>query len=99
MYHPVLFSKHRLCNVVNVRLTRILSVVPSSVLTITVTLSYTDDDYKTYTTVSPNGDLSVERVRWRRLGLSRRRGWVLTHAAATPMGLYQAEGRATIGDA
>ena len=62
-----------------------------------ITLSYSDDDFQTYTTVSPTGDLSASRVRWTRLGSSRRRGWVWTHAAATPMRLEAAEGNVTIG--
>ena len=62
-----------------------------------ITLSYSDTDFQDYTTVSPNGDLSDSRVRWTRLGSSRRRGWVLTHAANTPMRLEALEGTATIG--
>ncbi len=61
-----------------------------------ITLSYSDDDFQTYTTVG-NGDLSSGRVRFTRLGSSRRRGWVWTHSAATPMRLEAMEGNVTIG--
>ena len=61
-----------------------------------ITLAYTDDDFQSFVTVGTQ-DLSEERCRWTRLGSSRRRGWVWIHSAETPMGLYAAEGRATIG--
>ena len=61
-----------------------------------ITLAYTDDDFASFVTVGTQ-DLSEERCRWTRLGSSRRRGWVWIHSAETPMGLYAAEGRATIG--
>ena len=62
-----------------------------------ITLAYTDDDFASFVTVGTQ-DLSEERCRWTRLGSSRRRGWVWIHSAETPMGLYLAEGRATIGN-
>lgn len=62
----------------------------------TITLSYTDDDYQTYTTVG-TGDVSAARVRFSKLGASRRRGWVWTHAAATPLRAEAMQGTATIG--
>lgn len=62
----------------------------------TITLSYSDDDFQTYTTHS-TGDLSDARVHFTRLGSSRRRGWVWTHAANTPMRLEAMEGNAKIG--
>lgn len=62
----------------------------------TITLSYSDDDFQTYTTFG-TGDLSTARVRFNRLGSARRRGWVWTHAAATPMRLEAMEGTVTVG--
>lgn len=62
-----------------------------------ITLSYTDDDYQTYTTHGA-GDLSEARVRFTRLGASRKRGWVLTHSANTPMRLEALEGNVTVGN-
>ena len=64
-----------------------------------ITLSYSDDDFQNYTTVTPNGDLSDDRVRWTRLGSSRRRSWVLTHSSNTPMRLEALEGNMDIGTA
>jgi len=63
----------------------------------TITLSYTDDDYQTYTTHGAS-DLSNDRVRFTRLGSSRKRGWVWTHSANTPMRLEAMEGTVTIGN-
>lgn len=62
-----------------------------------ITLSYSDDDFMSYTTHG-SSDLNNARVRFTRLGSSRRRGWVLTHAAATPMRLEAMEGNVTIGN-
>jgi len=62
----------------------------------TITLLYTDDDYQSYVTHA-SGDMSNSRVRFHRLGASRRRGWVLTHSAATSMRLETLEGNVTIG--
>lgn len=61
-----------------------------------ITLSYSDDDYQTYTTWG-NLDLSDQRVHATRLGSSRKRAWVLTHSAATPMGIEWLCGHASIG--
>jgi hypothetical protein len=63
----------------------------------TITLAYTDDDYTTYTTHG-SSDLSNSRVRFTRLGSSRKRGWVWTHAANTPMRLEAMEGTVTVGN-
>lgn len=60
------------------------------------TLSYSDDDYNTYTTWG-DLDLSEARPRATRLGSSRRRAWVITHSANTPASIEALEGRATIG--
>jgi hypothetical protein len=62
----------------------------------TVTLKYTDDDYQNFTTHG-SSDLSNDRVRFTRLGSSRRRGWQITHAANTPMRLEALEGNVTVG--
>jgi hypothetical protein len=61
-----------------------------------LTISYTDDDYQTYKTAG-TVDLSSQIRRLSRLGASRRRGWVLTHSAATPMRIERAEGRLKVG--
>lgn len=61
-----------------------------------ITLSYSDDDYQSYTTFG-DLDLSSANPRASRLGMSCRRAWVLTHSANTPMRLEAIEGRATIG--
>lgn len=60
------------------------------------TLSFSDDDFQTYTTFG-SGDLSNARNLFTRLGSSRRRGWVITHSANTPMRLEAMEGMADIG--
>lgn len=60
-----------------------------------ITLLYTDDDYQNFTTHGTS-DLSNDRVRWTRLGSSRRRGWVLTSPSG-PMRLEALEGNVTIG--
>lgn len=62
----------------------------------TISLLYTDDDYQNYT-AHGSSDLSNDRVRWTRLGASRRRSWVLTHSANAPFRLEALEGNATIG--
>lgn len=62
----------------------------------TLTISYTDDDYNNYTTRG-TVDLSLNRRRLHRCGSSRRRGWVLTHSANTPMRLEALEGNVSIG--
>jgi hypothetical protein len=62
----------------------------------TISLLYTDDDYQNYVTHG-TGDLSNDRVRFHRLGASRRRGWVLSHSANAPFRLEALEGNVTIG--
>lgn len=61
-----------------------------------LTLAYTDDDYQTYTTWGTL-DLSDDRPIATRLGSSRHRGWVLSHAANTPMRIEALEGNVDIG--
>jgi hypothetical protein len=55
------------------------------------TLSCSDDDYQSYTVLRSDGDLSNLRTYFTRLGSSRRRSWVITHSAATPMRLEALE--------
>jgi hypothetical protein len=55
-----------------------------------ITLSFSDDDYGSYTTWGTL-DLSQQRRIATRLGSSRKRAYVLTHAAATPMRLEALE--------
>lgn len=65
--------------------------------TSTLTISVSDDDYQNYTTVG-TVDLSATRpLKITRLGSARRRGWVLTHSAATPMRIHRAEGNLDVG--
>ena len=61
-----------------------------------ITLAYTDDDFQTYTTWGTL-DLSDARPYAARLGASRHRGWVLSHAANTPMRIEAIEGNVEIG--
>lgn len=61
-----------------------------------LSISYSDDDYTTYITHG-TVDLSTQNPRTHRLGASRRRAWVLTHAAATPMRIEALVGRVSIG--
>lgn len=61
-----------------------------------ITLGYTDDDYQTYTTYG-DLDLSTARPRATRLGSSKKRGWVLTHSAATPFRIEAMEGHIEVG--
>ena len=61
-----------------------------------IALSYSDDNYQSTTTWG-NLDLSDARPRATRLGSSRRRAWILTHAAATPMRIRTLVGSAEIG--
>lgn len=65
--------------------------------TSTLSILYSDDDYQTYSTWG-TVDLSESRPVARRLGSSRRRGWVLAHSAATPMRIEAIEIRARIGN-
>jgi len=60
------------------------------------TLSYSDDDYQTWTTWG-DLDLSDERPRATRLGASRKRAWALSNAASTPMGIEALEGNFEVG--
>jgi hypothetical protein len=63
----------------------------------TLTISASDDDYQNYSTLG-SVDLSASRpLRLTRLGTARRRAWVLTHSAATPMRLHRAEGNLDVG--
>lgn len=63
-----------------------------------ITLSYNDHDYDpTKYVTRENQDLSEDRVRWTRVGSSRRRAWVITHSANTPMRIELLQGRAEIG--
>lgn len=62
-----------------------------------VNLLSTDNDYKGYTTHGAS-DLANDRVRWTRLGSSRKRGWVITNASNAPMRLEALEGTVTIGN-
>lgn len=65
--------------------------------TSTVTLSYSDDDYGSFT-VAGTVDLASGGGRITRLGRTRERAWSLTHASATPMRLEgSVEGTLSIG--
>ena len=61
-----------------------------------LTISYSDDDYQTYTALG-TVDLSGSLKRLTRGGMSKRRAWKLTHSAETPMRLEALEGRVRIG--
>ncbi len=61
-----------------------------------LTVSVSDDDYMTYTTLG-TVDLSAATKRLTRLGSARRRAWVFTHSANTPMRLHRAEGELEMG--
>ena len=61
-----------------------------------LTISYSDDDYQTYTTWG-DLDLSQQRRKANRLGSSRRRAWVFTHSADTPMRIEAMEGNMKVG--
>lgn len=61
-----------------------------------LTVSVTDDDYQNYVVVG-TVDLSAQHRRLTRLGAARRRAWVFTHSAATPMRLERGEGELTVG--
>jgi len=64
--------------------------------TSSLSLLYTDDDYQNYTTAS-SIDLSSTDRRISRLGASRKRGWVMTHAANTPMRIEALELMVEVG--
>jgi hypothetical protein len=63
-----------------------------------LTVAYSDDDYASYTTAGTL-DLSASRpLKLTGLGSSKRRAWVYTHSANTPMRLHRAEGNLTVGN-
>lgn len=62
-----------------------------------IEIAYSDDDYET-TTVWGNLDLMNNMPIARRLGSSRRRAWILNHAADTAMRIRTLEGMVTIGN-
>jgi hypothetical protein len=61
-----------------------------------LTVSVSDDDYQTYNVLG-TVDLSSQTRRLTRLGSARRRAWVFTHSAATPMRLERGEGELRVG--
>jgi len=61
-----------------------------------LTISVSDDDYQNYNVLG-TVDLSSQSRRLSRLGSARRRAWVMTHSAATPMRLERGEGEMRIG--
>lgn len=61
-----------------------------------LTVSVSDDDYQNYVVIG-TVDLSSQQRRLTRLGSARRRAWVFTHSAATPMRLERGEGMMEIG--
>jgi hypothetical protein len=61
-----------------------------------IQLSYSDDDYQTFTTWGTL-DMADPMPRATRLGSSRRRAWVLQHSDNSPMRIRLLEGRAEIG--
>lgn len=66
--------------------------------TSTLTVSVSDDDFGSYTTLG-TVDLSATRpLKLTRLGSARERAWALTHSAATPMRLEMAQGSMTVGN-
>jgi len=62
----------------------------------TLTISYSDDDYQSYT-VAGTVDLSNDERYLFRLGSSNRRSWVLSHSANTPMRLEALEVDVKVG--
>lgn len=62
----------------------------------TITIAKSDDDYQTTDTVA-TGDMSAARVRATRCGSSRRRAWILSHSAATPLRIEAIEGTVDVG--
>lgn len=56
----------------------------------TITLACSDNDYQSFSTLGTM-DLSSSRRQVLRTGASRRRGWVLSHSANTPMRLEALE--------
>lgn len=65
------------------------------VSTSTLTISVSDDDYQSYVVLG-TVDLSSQQRRLTRLGRARRRAWVFTHSANTPMRLERGEGELTV---
>lgn len=63
-----------------------------------LTVSKSDDDFQTYDVLG-TVDLSSQQRRLTRLGSARRRSWVFTHSANTPMRLERGEGELTVGSA
>lgn len=61
-----------------------------------LTVSKSDDDFATYDVLG-TVDLSSQLRRLTRLGSARRRAWVFTHSANTPMRLERGEGELEIG--
>lgn len=61
-----------------------------------ITLSYSDDDYQSFTTY---GDLNLndERPRATRLGASKKRAWRLEHSANTPFRIEEIRGELEVG--
>ncbi len=65
--------------------------------TSTLTVAASDDDYRTYTTLGTFDLSSGGQLKITRLGSARRRAWVFTHSANTPMRLQRADGNMTVG--
>lgn len=61
-----------------------------------LTISFSDDDYGSYTVLA-TVDLSSARPRWQRAGSAYRRSWVLTHSTAVPVRIEAMAGRKTVG--
>lgn len=61
-----------------------------------LTISASDDDYATYQVLG-TVDLSSQQRRISRLGSARRRSWIFTHSANTPLRLERAEGQMKVG--
>lgn len=62
-----------------------------------LTISVSDDDYATFNTLGTVDLSSSGQKKITRLGSARRRAWVMTHSANTPMRLHRAEGNLTVG--
>lgn len=84
----------------NIKMWRSLGIIADTEASAsTLTLSYTDDDYNTYTTFG-SVDLAQtdNKITFYRLGASRKRGWVFSHSSATPMRLEAMELMVDIGN-
>ena len=66
--------------------------------TSTLTVAVSDDDYATYTTLGTVDLASSGQKKLTGLGSARRRAWVFTHSANTPMRLHRAAGTLTVGN-